>query len=214
VVAQHTVTVGFRSEAESGQWLAVDDVRFFKPLPDGAAPPEPRPFQPVQDPIWSLLAEPMTFGDGRFLFFGREVGRGDAITVRADLQPSARREQVALERMPLDGEAGWSLRLGAAGELTFRLGTAASHTDVTVPAAYEAGQLLRVTCVFDHGTATVFLDGKPAAIATGIPQRPLDRTAAGTVGVHRTSTNLPYRGALARLRIHNRALTPAELAVP
>ncbi len=129
------------------------------------------------------------------------------------MKPDALRDQVVLERMPRTGDSGWGVRVTAAGDVVFRIGSAATHTEVVAKNACALGRAVHVACVFDRGAARVFIDGREAASLSGIVQRTFDKKAAGSVGgQHRTSTREPYAGILQDIRVHNRALSAAEIA--
>lgn len=211
-VKNQSATVGFESDADAGQWLEVDDVQFFKPASTDQRVLQSKPFQAVTDPIWQILqGRSMTFGDGRFGFFGREVGLGGAITAEFTMRPKARAEQVVLERAPKKGESGWGVRLSKTGALIFRIGSKESFTDVAVPNAYNAGEQKLVACVFDNGRATVYLNGKASATTDNIRHKTEDKTAAGMFGSFKTSKE-PYIGGLQDIRVFNRALGAEEIA--
>ncbi|MCU0794161.1 MAG: LamG domain-containing protein, partial [Opitutaceae bacterium] len=212
-ISGNEATIAIMSDAAAGQWLEVDDVQFLKPAAPDQLVVQSKPFEAVTDPIWRLCERPTPFRDGTFSFFGREVGYGEAISVAVSIKPDALRDQVVLERMPRAGDSGWGLRLTATGDVVFRIGSAANHTDVVAKNAAAPDRAVHVACVFDRGTARLFIDGREAAMREGIPQRTLDKTAAGSLGaLHRTSTKLPYSGIVHDMRVHNRALSAAEVA--
>lgn len=212
-IAGNEATIAFTSDADAGQWLEVDDVQFLKPTAPDQLVLKSKAFEAVTDPIWRLCDGPTAFRDGTYSFFGREVGLGESITAAFAMKPDAVRDQVVLERMPRTGESGWGVRLTAAGDVVFRIGSAASHTDVVAKNAYVAGRAVRVAAVFDRGTARLYIDGREVASLENIPQRTLDKKAAGSVGSnHRTSTKEPYIGVLQDIRVHNRALSAEEIA--
>ena len=134
---------------EAGQWLEVDDIAFLKP---GNAPPSPEPFSLHLEPSWRLaLTEPISFtGDGKFYFFDRSVGRGEAITVDFTMNPAKLQDASPLARQPKRGTAGWSVLLTQQGKVVFRIGSGASHQDVIADTPYAVGKETRVVCTFDH----------------------------------------------------------------
>ena len=59
----------------------------------------PAPFVLVGDPIWSLAKEPIRFnGDGKFYFFDRNVGYGEAVTVAFTMNPERRANAISIAR--------------------------------------------------------------------------------------------------------------------
>jgi beta-glucanase (GH16 family) len=183
-VADNTASIAIEAEGSAGQWLEVDDVRFMKaPLP-GQRPRDPRPWlRDPRDPVWHALQHPLHFpGDGSFCFFDRNVGLGDALTVSFVMRPERRADAAPIARMPKTGTAGWMVALTAGGGVVFRIGSGEAHTDVEGPADYRPGREVRVTCVFDRGTATIFVDGRVVATRSGIPHTTTDTTAPGRLG--------------------------------
>jgi hypothetical protein len=227
-VTARTVTISVRSSAAAGQWLELDDIRVQKPPSPGTmARPTARIVLPG-DPIWKLAqAEPIRFtGDEKFYYFDRNVGRGDAFSVVFTMRPDAVRPTTPLARVPKTGDPGWAIRLTAAGDIVFSIGTAERHRDLVAKAAYSANAATRVACVFDKGTARVYVDGVERASGDGFAGSVTDATAPGRLGSvpdayqlndmlgqsGNTVTQGNYRGELGDLRIHNRALRTGEIA--
>jgi hypothetical protein len=235
-VANHGVTVALVSEAGAGDWLEVDEVQFLKPPLPGQQPRPSRSFAFRDgDPIWQLASrEPIVFsGDEKFYFFGRNCGLGDAMTVSFAMQPQKLANTFPIARLPKTGDAGWGIGLSENGDVFFRLGSHASHRDIVVPAAARAGVATRVTCVFDRGTALVYLDGVLKQRTEGLTLSPKDATAPGRLGANSglydavgdvtlTAAAPPlkaqrfqnYAGTLGYIRIYNRALAAAEIGWP
>ncbi|MEO0054185.1 MAG: hypothetical protein RLZZ50_132 [Verrucomicrobiota bacterium] len=212
-IVGNEATVSIESDADAGQWIEVDDVQFLKPAAPDQLVVKSKAFESVTDPIWRLCDGPTAFRDGTYSFFGREVGLGESITVAFSMKPDAVRDQVVLERMPRTGDSGWGVRLTAAGDVVLRIGSVENHTDVVAKNAYVTGRAARVAAVFDRGTARLYIDGREVAVRENIPQRTLDKKAAGSVGSqHRTSTKEPYSGILQDIRVHNRALSAREIS--
>lgn len=185
------------------------------------------------DPLWTLATrEVISFsGDEKFYFFGRNCGLGEAMTVSFVMQPAKRADTFPITRLPKTGDAGWGVGLAANGAVSFRLGSHASHRDVVVPDGYRAGATVRVTCVYDHGMALVYLDGVLRQRVEGLTFPPTDATAPGRLGANSglydavgdvtltAASPVPksqrfqnYAGTLGDIRIYNRALTAAEIA--
>ena len=234
-VSNNSVTILLESKGGAGQWVEFDDVRFQKPALPGQAPTCP-PFQLILDPIWSLApAEPISFtGDGKFYFFDRNVGIGEAITVSFVMNPERRVNTLPIARVPRTGPAGWAVQLTEKGQVVFRIGSSASQQSVVAEADYPTNKETRVTCVFDRGTAKLFVDGVLKKRESGIRFTTQDATAAGRLGSVNSeyeavddviaasgaaqdgiTGKIPrcrnYVGTLRDIRIHNRALTDAEV---
>ena len=233
-VSNHRVTISIVSVAGAGDWLEVDEVQFMKPPLPGQQPRPSRSFAYREgEPLWQLAhGAPISFtGDEKFYFFGRNCGLGDAITVSFVMQPAKRTDTFPIARLPKTGRAGWGVGLTASGDVVFRLGSHAEHRDVVSRADYRAGVALRVTCVYDHGTALIYLDGKLAQRADGLTFAPSDVSAPGRLGANSglyeavgdvtLAADAPpakarrlqnYVGALGEVRVYNRALAAAEVA--
>ncbi len=230
-VSNHSATICIQSQGEAGQWLEIDDIRFMKPPLPGQKARNPKPFVVCGDPIWSLARkEPIIFtGDDKFYFFDRNVGYGEAVTVSFVMKPAKLSTTSPVERIPAKGNDGWAVQLRANGDLVFRIGSGENHTDVVAGAAYSAGQESRIVCVFDRGTASIFVDGKLFETQSGIRQTTKDNTKAGRLGAvgdtyeavgdvtvasenKKPGKSTKYVGTLRDVRIHNRALTSREIA--
>jgi beta-glucanase (GH16 family) len=234
-VASHTATVGIEAAGPADAWLEIDDIRFMKPPLAGRQPRTPRAFaRGDDDPVWHTLQRPMTFpGDRTFCFFGRTVGLGPAITASFVVKPARRADASPIARMPKTGADGWMVMLTAGGDLVFRVGSAQSHTDVEAKAGYEPGREMLVTCVFERGTARIYVDGRLVATRSGIPQGTNDATEPGRLGtvndaylavgdviVANDKPATPpaggkkldrFAGVLRDVRVYNRALTAEEV---
>jgi beta-glucanase (GH16 family) len=221
-VTGHGVTISVESAGAAGQWLEIDDIEFMKPPPAGQARRPRKPFTLIGDPIYTLAKKmPIVFtGDDKFYFFDRSVAIGDAITVSFEMTVRELMSASPIARIPRTGRSGWAVQLTPSGDLVFRIGSMAEHRDVIARQAYRAGVPVRLTFVFDGGTAAIFVDGKGVARESGIPFDTKDATAAGRLGavtetyqavgdviVH-TGERGPVRkfaGSIRDLAIYNRA---------
>ncbi len=213
-VKGNAATIGFESDAKAGQWLEVDEVAFMKPAVAGTKVAQRVPFEIPGEPPWEIFQGAMqSFADGRNYLFSRNLGQGDAISAALTIQPSRFAEQVPIERFPATGDGGWSVKLTESGDLVFQIGSAASHTDLVVPKAYEPGKATHVAVVFDKGVASVYLDGKLAARKEGVEKKTDDKATPGTLGVYwtRNDQRQSYDGAMGDVRVYNRALDAAEV---
>ena len=203
------------------------------PLP-GQQPRPSRSFAyRAGEPMWEIAPRsPIVFsGDEKFYFFGRNCGLGEAMTVSFVMQPDRLADTFPITRLPKTGRAGWGVGLTAAGEVTFRLGSHAEHRDVVARAGYRAGVATRVTCVYDRGTAAIYLDGKLHQRVEGLTFSPTDATAPGRLGANSglydavgdvtLTADAPqpkarrfqnYAGTLSEVRVFNRVLTAGEVA--
>lgn len=234
-VSSHGITIGIVAAGKAGEWLEIDEVEFMKPPLPGQPARQHEPFVPVGDPIWALAkTAPITFsGDPKFYFFDRCVGFGDAITVAFTLNAKSLARMSPIARIPAKGNAGWAIQLTADGGLIFRIGSGENHRDVLAKNAYAAGRDVRITCVFDRGTARIYADGRLLKTESGITQTTDDATKAGQLGttgdtfdavgdvtgvVEPSSKpagrmkNEKFAGSLGDVRIYNRALSEREIS--
>lgn len=233
-VASHGVTIAIVSTAGAGDWLEIDEVQFMKPPLPGQVPRPSRSFAfRAGEPIWQLAArEPIPFtGDEKFYFFGRNCAVGDAVTITFVMQPAKLADTFPLTRLPKTGRAGWGIGLTSAGDVMFRIGSHAEHRDVVAARAYRPAAPVRLTCVYDHGMASIYVDGKMRHQANVSGFGPTDTSAPGRLGANSglydaigdvtlAATEAPakarryqnYTGTLGDVRIYNRALSAAEIA--
>lgn len=233
-VTNHTAVITIEAQGPAGQWLEIDDVRFMKPPLPGRQPREPRPMIRPGEPAWHVLQQPRLFpGDSTFCFFDRNVGLGDAMTVAFVMKPTRRAAASPIARMPKTGQDGWMVMLTGGGDVAFRVGSEQSHTDLRAKAGYRPDKETHVACVFDRGTATIFIDGRLAATQGGIPQSIRDTTEPGRLGSvndaylavgevmvansqaaprpRRGEKLTKYAGWLRDVRVYNRALDASEI---
>jgi hypothetical protein len=214
-VKDHAVTLAFESDAGAFQWIDVDDVVFMKPPAEGQQVAEAKPLVMPADPIVSLFdGHLQSMADGRQYLIDRMVGAESAMTVRFTLKSDALVDQTPLQRVARTGDEGWAVRIGKAGEVRFAIGSLESFEEVVAEKAYEPGKPVQIACVFDRGTATIYIDGKPVAKREGIKHRIDARGAAGSIGAVFTK-GVPaqsFTGELGDLRIHNRALSAEEMS--
>lgn len=237
-VTSHGATIEVASAGGAGDWLEVDDIQFMKPPLPGQVRRASRVIGKVngaQDPRWQIgQGVPLRFsGDHRFYFFSRDVGTGDAITVSLEVTVPALLETIPISRQPREGSGGWALRLNAAGDVAFCVGSMTKNRELVAPRALHPDRPARLTAVYDHGTARLYVDGVLRASADGLTVTPTS-SEAGRLGATQnayqvaddimlaTSEGEARRAAAPRLRnfvglvrdlrIYNRALGGSEIA--
>ena len=236
-VSNLTATIAITTKGYAGQWVDVDDVHFQKPPRAGAAPVPTPEFEPVGDPIWTLaMREPIRFvGDGKFYFFDRIVGFGEAISVEFTVNADRLANTIPIARMPKNGNSGWAVQLTDQGQVVFSLGSIEHHQSVVADAHYQPGKDCHIACLFDRGVAKIFVNGILLKTAKDIPFDTQDKSAPGRVGandnrydavgevimpasgakeISTTKNARPqnFAGTIAYIQIYNRALTDAEAA--
>ena len=167
-VTGNRVTIELRTVAEAGQWLEFDDINFMKPAIEEQK--EQKPFALFKDAIWSIGNKyPVHFtGNGNFYFFDRCVGLGDAVTIDFTLNADVCEDMIPISHMPQQGKSGWAVCLTKEGGLIFEIGSLSDHTDVAVSGVYKKGKECSVRCVYNRGTASVYINGKLVKKQDGI----------------------------------------------
>lgn len=232
-VSNHKVTVAVASKGEAKQWLEVDNIQLMKPPLAGHMPRDPEPFTFHRDPIWLVgQAVPIKYiGDDSFIMFDHHVGQGNAISVTFEINPDHKENATLIARASNSGPSGWAFSLTEDGGIIFSIGSKATHEDLEAIGAYEAGKYQRITGVFDHGEATLYVNGQMVAKRKGIVTNTNDDATAGKLGntgddysavgdiTLRTAageTSHPhsqrFAGTVADLRIYNRALSSQEIS--
>lgn len=183
-VKNNEVYIAVVAEGEAGKWIEIDDINFMKPLKDGDKTVEKKPFVLYGDAIWELGKEhPVYFpGDKRFYFFDRTVGLGDTISVCFNLKADEKANMTPIARIPKKGNSGWSVQLTKNGGLIFKIGSQENHTEVYARNVYKPGKDVRISCCFEMGTASIYVNGKLVKKQTGITHDTWDKTAAGRLG--------------------------------
>ncbi len=224
-VATGTVRIAVESRGPARTWTEIDDLRFRLPAAPGTTPRDEPAYTFTADPAWTAgTLEPLTFtGDGSFLFFDRNVGRGEAITIDAVVTCDRRDDLGILARMPATGTAGWAVVTYADGSLALHLGSQQDFTEIRTAAdLIRPGQAQRLVAVVEAGTATLWLEGRQVAQRSGIRHTTDDATAAGRLGqaagafqavgdvMVRTTDSArpafkPFAGRIGPLAIANRA---------
>lgn len=223
-VANNKINIEITTSGNAGQWLEIDDINLMKPAVVGQEPPTPAPFKTLGEPMWVLAEkEPIKFtGDDKFYFFARNVGYGDAMSVSFTVTADIIENMTPIARIPKTGNSGWAIQLNKDGSLIFRIGSVADHTDILTPNVYKAGQAVDINCVFNAGTAYVYVNGSLKTKVTGISQFTKDDTAAGRLGsvgsaysavgdvvlpdssvVNTNTTMKNFRGSIYKLRVYN-----------
>jgi hypothetical protein len=224
-VTSNRINISIESKGGANQWLEVDDIRFFKPLPKGEKKPTSKPIAEKILPMWKLaIKEPVPFtGDQKFYFFDRNVGYGDSISVLFDLTADAFANTTPIARIPKTGNSGWSVQTTVSGGLVFRIGSIASHKDIIADQIYEPGKKVSVSLVFEKGNVSIYKNGQLIKTAFVGEFNTKDATAAGRVGTvgkefeavgevvmqvanadKESAAMKNFRGSLQNLRIYNK----------
>jgi hypothetical protein len=144
------------------------------------------------------------------------AGSGPALTVSFFATPAQLASMGPIDKLPLTGTNGWSLKLRNNGQLWFRIGSEAtgSRTDVVAANVYTAGNRVHIACTFAAGTAVIYVNGTAVQTRTGIVQgvaNTLTKLRLGIPSVAATSN--VYVGTLERVKIYDSALTEQQIAL-
>lgn len=92
-------------------------------------------------------------------------------------------QQIPLDKHPITGTAGWTVKARLDGDIYFRVGSDTDWSQINVGAgSYSVGVPIHVVCTFAAGVAKMYLDGVLAASTTGITQTVDDAATAFRVG--------------------------------
>ena len=235
-VADNKATISIQVKADAGQWVDIDDIKFYKSLAPGQTKPEVNPTIFTGEPMWQIAQkEPIEFtGNDKFYFFSRNVGLGDEMTIDLTLKAKELANMCPVARMPKDGKSGWAILLLENGDITFSVGSIGDHSDIVASKVYEAGKEVKVTCKYNRGEACIYINNQLVAKESGIKQDTKDVSAAGRLGtvgaafqavgdvIVKTEENdgvaKPYsnqiknfRGTISNLKVYNRSFKTSEL---
>lgn len=183
-VTNNTASFAIVCRGEANQWIEIDDINFMKPLGKKDKAPKQEPMFEKNGPMWKVaVKEPVYFpGDQRFFFFDRNVGYGDTISVSLQINADEMANTTPIARMPKKGNAGWGIQLRNNGGIIFRIGSNENHTDVVADDVYQAGKMVKITCVFENGTASIYKNNRLIKQQSNITQTTKDATTPGKLG--------------------------------
>ncbi|MBL0745777.1 LamG-like jellyroll fold domain-containing protein [Chryseolinea lacunae] len=225
------VKIAIQGIAPTGAFISLDDLRFFKPNLSASVTNESGPQKYTGEPVWKIAQKyPIDFKDDKaFYFFDRNVGLGDLSTIHLEITADKFMNTSPIARMPKQGNSGWAIRLNDAGDISFSLGSMATHTDVIAKNAYRPGIKTAVTCTYDKGEVAIYSDGELAVKKRVVDFNMDDKTAAGKMGNTGTvfeavgevmapskdKTALgkiePYNGRIENVQVFNNVLSPSQI---
>jgi hypothetical protein len=104
-----------------------------------------------------------------------------------------------------------SFRLGKPGPVAWEIGSTWQETGASLLRHLDLGRWYHLAATFKRPTLTTYADGEPVASASwSFPIGQTGEICVGRWGLDQGKTQSHY-GLIADLRIHNRALTPAEI---
>jgi glucose/arabinose dehydrogenase len=201
----HTVrlTVTGRNSAATSFTLSSDTFT----LESTGTPPPPTP-------VWTN-AGPTTFTGTNAISGTTASGSASALTVAFWATPAKLANMGPVDKLPLTGTAGWSVKLRTNRDLWFRIGSEAtgSRTDVIAPAVYNSGQRVHIACTFSGGVARIYVNGAEVRSQSGITQSVANTSVTLRLGIPSVAAvSNAYEGTLEAVQIYHVALTAAEIA--
>ncbi len=161
------------------------------------------------------FAGPQTFnGTTDFVAGTTSSGSGTSLTVAFWATPSQLANMGAIDKLPLTGTAGWSVKLRSNGDLWFRIGSeaAGSRTDVIATAAYSANTPVHIACTYSGGTGRIYVNGVLRTTTTGITQTVNNTSTTLRLGIPSlAATGNIYAGVLENVKIFHQELTATQI---
>ncbi len=142
----------------------------------------------------------------------KDTGAAPRLTVAFFATPAKLANMGVVDKIPLAGTKGWSLKMRSNGDLWFRIGSEGNKRDVIKTAAYAANTRVHIACTFANGTAKIYINGVPSTPTTGITQTVDDTDTFLRLGIPSVAatTNI-YQGTLEQVKIYDEALSDAEI---
>ncbi|HEY3379123.1 MAG TPA: LamG-like jellyroll fold domain-containing protein [Armatimonadota bacterium] len=141
------------------------------------------------------------------------AGAKDAMTVGFWMRPDGLANQAPLDKTAAGtGGFGWSVRLTAAGRVTFQVGSESSNTVIQdANATYAAAAWTHVAVTFVGGSAKLYTGGVLRATINNVPQAVRNVNSPLTMGQSPVAGQ-SFSGRLDDVRIYDRALSDNEVA--
>jgi hypothetical protein len=151
-------------------------------------------------------------GSTTFVDAGTAPGSASKLTVAFFATPAKLANMGVIDKIPLTGTKGWSLKMRSNGDLWFRVGSEGTKTDVIKTAAYAANTRVHIACTYANGTGKIYINGALTTTVTGIAQT-VDITNVNLrLGIPSlAATNNIYQGSLEQVKIYDEALSAAEI---
>lgn len=227
IVKNNQVELKLNVTGDEEQWLDLDNVEFMKPSKEKNKSVADKAGNLFGDAVWAIgMKKPVVFsGDSKFYFFDRFVGLGNQITISMNVNADIMANMTPIARIPQKGKSGWAIQLTKDGGIIFRIGSKEEHVDVYAPNAYKPGYDSSIKCVFDNGTALIYVNNKLIKKQDNIIYDTNDQTAAGRLGTVgsayeavnaviqdtgvkdiETTERMNFRGTLSNVQIFNKVV--------
>jgi hypothetical protein len=167
---------------------------------------------PADDAVWRHDG-PTTFdGVDDYVQDSASYGSASSLTVAFFATPSRLAAMGPVDKLPLTGTAGWSVKLRSNGDLWFRIGSEGTKADAIATGVYSANARVHIACTFSGGTARIYVNGALRTTLTGISYAVANSTTPLRLGIpSAAATTNTYAGVLEKVRIYNRVLTASEI---
>lgn len=161
-VSNNSATIAVSVKAAPNQWIEIDNIEFMKPAPSIATVIETEPFNVDRDPFWSMAQNSplICHGDGMIIGLSGNIGTGNALSISLQITAQKRDNMSVFAKIPKTGKSGRGIYLRENGDVVFRIGSRTNYTDIIAPDAYQSGKPCRITCVYDYGTARLYINNK------------------------------------------------------
>lgn len=145
---------------------------------------------------------------------GTSPGSASALSLSWWMTAKSLNHQIPLDKHPLLGTAGWTVKARDDGNILFRIGSNADWSQIDAGAgSYSIGVPIHVVCTFSVGAAKMYLDGVLVASTTGITQTVNDAVTAFRVARPSVvSTGEVWDGTMEDVRVYDRLLMDNEIA--
>ncbi len=211
--ATNQVTVTINCSGSSGAWTEVDDVRLqLPPLPGQA--PVTRPYSTVANPYWyQAVLGPFGFNSGadgslsHVAASDLPAGLGPAFSVSFIMNATNRLYSGSvLSRLSSSGTSlGWRVQSTSSGAFQFQVGVGTKLSTVASSRNYSTNVPVAVSCVFNAGSAAIYMNGTNVGSSSTFPKSVSDTNTLLTVG------GSSFLGTLSKVRVDNRPLSPVEI---
>lgn len=165
-------------------------------------------------PIWTNDG-PIAFnGSSTFVDGGLVPGSATSLTLSLKMTANSLANMVPVDKFPVNGSAGWAVKLRSNGDIWFLLGGGTSNSSSTcmVVAAYSVGVPVNIACTFTGGTAKIYVNGVLRTTKTGITQTVNDAVTNLRLGMPSvTSTSEKFNGTLEAVKVFSSALSDVEI---
>lgn len=96
-------------------------------------------------------------GNTDYVSCGTSIGSSSSLSVAFWVKPTMLKYQIPVDKLPVSGNAGWSVKLRDNGDIWMRIGSALTHDDIIISNAYQTDTWLNFIFTYDEGQVAVCL---------------------------------------------------------